>query len=232
MKPLPETRRAIEEFGPFLDADGDLLELLIRSSHQVLAVVPSCLGLTFAKLSEGLAFTLVADDLDLAALDAVQYVDHGPCVEAVERGVTTTHAADDPTDEDQWALFARASGASGVASTLTLPLMDGNVVHGSVNLYASTIDAFDDHHDEVARIFDAWAPGAITNADLSFDSAQVARRAPQVLADDVVAARATGVLVQRHAVSVEEARDRLLDAAARAGVDAAALARLIVEPPK
>ena len=57
----------------------------------------------------------------------------------------------DALDELQWLLFARTSAANGVADSLSLPLRQNGRVTGSVNLYASTPNAFDGHHDESPR---------------------------------------------------------------------------------
>ena len=66
----------------------------------------------------------------------------------------------DALDEQQWLLYARTSAAAGVATSLSLPLRQNGQVTGSVNLYASAPNAFEGHHDELAAIFGAWAPGA------------------------------------------------------------------------
>ena len=62
-------------------------------------------------------------------------------------------------------------------STVTLPVLAGGAVVGSINLYAASAEAFVGHHEAIARIFDAWAPGAVTNADLSFSTRAVAEQA-------------------------------------------------------
>lgn len=233
MEPLPETRHAVEEFGPFAAGDADLLEELGRSAERVRAVVPECVGITLAMVSEGLAFTVVATGVDVAAMDGLQYLDGGPCVAAADRGRVVTHKTGDPTDEESWSTFARGTAAHGVASTLTLPLLSHGQVHGSVNLYASTPSAFEGHHDEIAEIFGAWAPGAVTNADLSLETVRTARRAPAILREQVTVTRAVGMLMVRDGIDADTARDRLSDAAARAGVDLPDFADVVLEsrPP-
>jgi len=65
---------------------------------------------------------------------------------------------------------ARAEALAGISSTLSLPILgDGHVV-GGVNLYGATSDAFDGHHEDLADACGAWAAGAVTNADLRFNS--------------------------------------------------------------
>ena len=103
-------------------------------------IVPDCVGLSLAYREHDVTFTLVATDEITAALDALQYLDDGPCVTAVDEAHTVEFSEDDVLDEARWHLFAGGTAAAAVASTLTLPIVvEANVV-GSVNLYASSPD--------------------------------------------------------------------------------------------
>jgi GAF domain-containing protein len=229
VEPIPETARVIADFGPFIIENEDLLGELLDRAHQVQALVPQCLGISVASNADQVTFTVVATAKEIAILDAVQYVDGGPCVDAVksERVLAYEHA--ELFSEQGWRLFAHATAAATVASTLTLPVLVSGHVVGSVNLYASTPDAFDGHHEGLARIFDAWAPGAVTNADLSFTTRGVAEHAPELVREDVDLAVASGVIANRDNLSIEDGRRRLRDAAHRAGVTEEQLAHTIVE---
>jgi hypothetical protein len=55
-------------------------------ANRVGALAPACLGLTLSFMREGLAFTWVATSVDVASLDAVQYLSNGPCVESMGQG--------------------------------------------------------------------------------------------------------------------------------------------------
>lgn len=81
MEPIPETVAAIEEFGKFYDAD--LLAELQQRAEAVRELVPDLVGLSLASLDDGVGFTLVATDADVAVLDAIQYVGGGPCVDSL-----------------------------------------------------------------------------------------------------------------------------------------------------
>jgi GAF domain-containing protein len=226
VEPIPETVRAVEEFGPFVSEDEDLLVELQEKAALVQAVVPQCVGLSIGSNEDEVTFTLVATDAEIAVLDAVQYLDGGPCVEAVkaERVLAFGHAQ----LEQEWQLFAEATAAVNVASTLTLPILDGGRVVGSVNLYASTPDAFDGHHEEMADVFGAWAPGAVTNADLPFRTRSTAERAPEILSEDLDVKVAGAFIAARDGTDLESARDTLREAAQRAGVTEGQLARTLV----
>ena len=134
----------------------------------------------------------------------------------------------DLLDEGRWQLFAQASAATGVRSSLSLPIRQGDRVVGSVNFYGTTADAFAGDQQELARLFGAWVEDAVRNADLSMSSVQQARSAPALLAEREVVDRAVGALASSRGISTIEARERLTDAGLRAGTTDVDLARAVV----
>ena len=84
-------------------------------------------------------------------------------------------------------------------------------------------------HEQVAEIVGGWAPGAVANADLSFSTRRTAQDAPRLLFEEMRLHIAVGILVATLGISVEEARERLRDSALRAGVDEAAMARIVID---
>jgi GAF domain-containing protein len=216
MEPIPETVEAVDELGPAYD-EGDLLADLTDLASRAREMVPDLVGVSIAGFDHGLTFTLVATASDVAALDAVQYVAGGPCVEGAHAEEVMEHQAD-ALDEEEWRLFAEATAERAVRSTLTLPVLrDGSVI-GTVNLYAASPRAFVGHHEQLAEVFGGWAAGAVANADLSFTTRKEAEQAPQRLADQHLIDVATGIVAAHLGIDVETARARLRDAASRAGV--------------
>ena len=200
---------------------------ITRMGQRVREIVPECIALSLGLVEEGLTFTLVSETREIALLDAIQYLDGGPCVSAAEKA--SPQEARTVTDEDQWHLFAQAQAASGVASTLSLPMMShGRVVCG-VNLYASTPDAFDGHHEVLADACGAWAQGVVTNADLSFTTRLRAAAAPARLRERAFVDSAIGFLAAYHSVDMETAAEQIRQAAARAGVREADVAKFILD---
>ena len=193
MEPIPETFEALEEFGAYL-YDGDLLADLGRMGARVQEIVPDCVGLSLAYREHGVTFTLVATDEITAALDALQYLDDGPCVTAVDEARPVAFSTDDVLDEGLWHLFARGTTAAAVAGALTLPIRVDEKVVGSVNLYADSPDAFEGKHQQVARALGAWPEGAIVNADLDFTTRSAAEDAPRQLFEETRIHVAVGIL--------------------------------------
>jgi hypothetical protein len=221
VEPIPETVRAIEELGPFVNG-GDLLEELSEMGRRVSTLVPDCVGLSLVSADHGVTFTLVASDQQLALLDALQK-------QAGDAEETQPEAASgDLLDEEAWRLLALSEAAPCVLSTLTLPLRDGARHSGAVNLYGASRQAFVGHHRHLAEILDAWAPGAITNADLSFSTLREAEQAPRWLQRASTIDQAALMVAAVHAVGVDTARARIHEAAERAGITEEQLAEAVI----
>lgn len=226
MEPIPETLEALDEVDSYLD-EGSLELQLRRTVSRAERLAPGLAGVSLAFREHGLTFTLIATDEEIATLDAVQYVASGPCVEAIDLGYGIA-TPDGLLSEQRWQHFARASAAAGVQSTLTLPIVEGDVVVSTVNLYGREADTFTGKHEALADVFGAWAPGAVANADLSFATLRAAKQAPNQLREAAVVDTATGMLAAERGVTVEEARAQLNDAAHRAGIPVHRLARVLV----
>jgi GAF domain-containing protein len=227
VEPLPETVEALRELTRF--GDETIARTLLRISRDVERVVPEVVGISLSLIDENLTFTMTATTGPVAQMDGMQYLAGGPCDETLKTGVPHIYRAGDPVDEERWELFARATAAEGVASTLSMPMLSNGVVVAGVNMYASTPDAFDGHHEDLADVCGAWAGGAVTNADLDFSTRFEAAETPERLRDEFEIDQAVGALMSRWDLSLVEAGHRLRDAAQRAGISDAQMARAILE---
>lgn len=224
---LPPSKEALDEYLSL--ADADLESSLMAMGDSAARIVPECVGLSLTLYDQDdLTFTLVASTLPLAEIDAPHHGDSG--LRARSGGEVSERLEDarDLLDEDRWALFARASAATGVESSLSLPVIDHDRVVGGINLYASSVDAFSGHHRDLATALGASETGAVANADLAFESRHRAEHAPQQLRDQRLVEVATGILAAREGLDVFLARDRLHDAAARAGISEAQAALVLM----
>ena len=226
MEPIPETVKAIEELGPFAN-EPDLLDELKRMGGEVTDLVPDCVGLSLASAEHGVTFTLIASDRQLAFLNAIQdlagTMDEGSRVEREPDLVTR-----DLLDEDTWHLLAMASAARCIVSTLTLPIVKDDHIAGAVNLYGASRQAFTGHHEALAEIFGAWAPGAVTNADLSFSTRRDAEEAPRRLQNESTVGRAAHIVAEFEGVPLTAALCRIREAAQRAGISEEQLAEAVI----
>ena len=226
MEPTPETSEALAGMTRY--GDTQVEDELVRIGRQARELVPEIVGVSLGILGERLTFTLVADGALAQELDAMQYVDDGPCLEAVRRGELVAADVDTLLNEDCWAMFARASAVRGVKSSLSLPVLSQGQVVVGVNLYASTPTAFDGHHEQLAAICQAWAPGAVTNADLAFSSRREAAATPGRLRDQSLVDQATGMLAEAQHLEISIASDRITEAAARAGITESQAAQTVI----
>jgi GAF domain-containing protein len=228
VQPIPESASVLAA----LEASGglELSDQVREVARLVRTVVPQCTGMSLSLRDERLTITLVATDTQVAVLDAVQYLDGGPCVDALANDdVVRTEDLRGRMDEEAWRVFATAGAAAGVLSTLSFPIRDheGRVL-GGVNLYASTAHAFTGRESTLAQMLGGWASDTMANADLTFATRPAAEQAPEELADRDVVAQAIGMLTVLDHVPPDQARERLTAAAAQAGVRVQDVARTII----
>ncbi|GAA2020527.1 hypothetical protein GCM10009740_06180 [Terrabacter terrae] len=226
MEPVPETQLALQMLGP---DDGGLAQEMRRAAGDLTLAAPTAMGFSLGVVADGVTLTYLSSQPAVRLLDAVQYLSGGPCEDAANKGEPLEFGQDDPLDEQSWELFAQAGAARGVRSTLSLPILRAGTVIAGVNVYGSEQDTFRGRHEAVANVFGAWTPGAVANADLSFSTRLEAAKAPGRIADLNLVEMAVGVFVARYAVPSDQARERLVSSAARAGVSVKALARLIID---
>lgn len=226
MEPIPEVEAVARELNEVLGGD-DLLLSLRHASGVAVRVLPSCVGVSITVILDHEPFTVTAVSDEIRALDAVQYLEDGPCVASAADGEVVR--VDDVLDEGRWQLFAAATAARGVRSTLSIPLRrPGGLVSGALNLYASEPHAFAAPDALVEELFGGPVAGVVANADLSFLTRERARALPQQLADRARIDQAVGVLIGRSGGSPQQARNRLLRAADQAGITAAEAADTVI----
>ena len=226
MQQIPETRQALGRMrGPAAD---NIERLLDDLSHQVRAIVPDCVGLSLASLDgdEKLTFTVAASSVEMAMFDALQYLDGGPCEEAMATG---QQIRTDDLHEEQWRLLAEATATTGVRSTLSFPIWEGGRVVGGVNLYGASAHAFVGSEEALGALVGSSTREAVSNADLSFSTRVEARKTAERLEDRATISDAVDVLAERNNEDADTARRRFVAAAARAGLSPTRLALLILD---
>lgn len=234
--PASVERRGVREAHPQIvealrelarQGEGSLGADLDTMASRVRAVAPELIGLSLGVIEDGLTLTLVASTEQLAALDAVQYLDGGPCLAAEDHAAPLDVSIGDLLDEGRWQLYERAGAAVGVASSLSLPIMDSDRVVGGVNQSASAADAFAGLHEAVPEAVRSDAALAVANADVSFWTLKQAMEAPERVRESGDINVALGIIAAAHGVNIPIAQERLCNAAARAGITAAQAAMAI-----
>ena len=172
MQLLPQSREALDEYVATVD---DLEHELRVIEGWAVRTVPECVAMSVTLLDDDLTFTLVASP--------------GPGVAGVGEGSETStdevpvegasaDLSEAALDEGWWAEMARSRAWAGIASTVSLPVVDHGRVVLTIDLYASTAHAFHGRLDALADALGASQAGAVTNADLGFDTRRRAEEAP------------------------------------------------------
>ena len=156
-------------------------------------------------------------------VDAIQSeTQEGPCVDAIrEHQVFLTGSL---SREERWPHFAhRAHAETGVESILSLRLFADGDTMGSLNLYSTQPDAFNDQDVAVGSVFAAHAAVALASAH------RKANLESKALTRDVIG-MAKGIIMARQNVSEDEAFDVLRRASQRMNVKLRELAARVVHP--
>jgi len=164
------------------------------------------------------------DDLPCQVDEIQSETQEGPCVDAIrEHEVFMTGSL---SHESRWPdVSHRAHDQTGVESILSLRLFTSAATMGSLNLYSSQTDAFDDEDIAVGSVFAAHAAVALAGA----------RRAAQLetkaQSRDVIG-MAKGTIMARQHVSEDEAFEVLRRASQRMNVKLREMAERVVHPPQ
>ena len=219
MQLLPQSREALDEY--VAESVDDVEGLLRVIEGWATRAVPDCVALSVTLLDEDLTFTLVDEEATRAheRTDAAGSADDAAREQAYA------------LDEAEWADMARERAFAGIASTVSLPVVEQGRAVLNIDLYASTAHAFRDRIDGLVDALGAWQAGAVTNADLSFETLRRAELAPALLREQRLVDVAVGLVAARMAVTTHAAAALLGAAAEEAGVtriQAAGVARALL----
>ena len=223
MELLPQSREALDEY---VTASVDDMEGLLRVIEGwAVRSVPDCVALSVTLLDEDLTFTLV----DREATSPSRHDDTHPATP--QSGPGPPAGEPTPLDELDWADMAREQAFGAIASTVCLPVVQHGRAVLNIDLYASTAHAFSDRIDGLVEALGAWQAGAVTNADLGFETLRRAQHAPAQLREQRLIDVAVGLVAARMAVTTDVAAVMLGEAAERAEVsvsEAACVARVLL----
>ena len=217
MELLPQSKEALDEYvTPTVDDVEGLLRVI---EGWALRTVPECVALSVTLLDDDLTFTLV--DTEAARRTRPRGAP----------GAASGEEHEFALDERGWADMARERAFAGIASTVCLPVVEEGRAVLNIDLYASTAHAFHDRIEGLVAALGAWQAGAVTNADLGFDTLRRAEAAPERLRVQRLVDVAIGLVAARAGVTTDDASLMLAQAAERAGVtesQAATVARVLL----
>src|SRR3954466_14618267 len=159
--PVDPRAKALSALARFQVTDASVGEALHRIAEITLDAMPaaSIVGMTMLS-DDGRPTTGVYTDQDSPEIDEAQYREgKGPCLDAWRLNrVYRLGRVEDYADE--FPAFATACLEHGVLSTLSLPMVNGDVAIGAMNLYAHVADGFDGD-DEVVGVDLAGAAASV-----------------------------------------------------------------------
>jgi GAF domain-containing protein len=157
----------------------------------------------------------------------VQHRDgEGPCPSAVDEA--STIRIDLLSHDERFEHFAPAAIEIGVESVLSIPLVTGGAVAGSMNLYSSKPGAFTDEDPEQVAPLRDYATSLIATSPLYRSTVHLIERLVEVVDDSAQVDIAVGVLIIRQDMTVPEAWEHLSGLAAASGTSIVATARRLV----
>ncbi len=210
MELLPQSREALDEYvTPSVDDVEGLLRVI---EGWAVRAVPECVALSVTLLDDDLTFTL----LDVAARGAQSRSRSGRG--GAHRSSGSQDESAHALDEGGWADMARERAFDGIASTVCLPVVEDGRAVLNIDLYASTAHAFHDRVDGLVEALGAWQAGAVTNADLGFDTLRRAEAAPGRLREQRLVDVAVGLVAATVGVTTDAALTLLRDSADLAGI--------------
>jgi GAF domain-containing protein len=210
MELLPQSREALDEYvTPTIDDVEGLLRVI---EGWAVRAVPECVALSVTLLGEDLTLALVDTEARPPPQDQAASRDGG--------------AADYALDEGGWADMARERAFDGIASTVCLPVVEQGRAVLNIDLYASTAHAFHDRIEGLVEALGAWQAGAVTNADLGFETLRRAEAAPERLREQRLIDVAVGLVAARMGVTTDAALVLLRNAAEAAEVTETQAARV------
>jgi PAS domain S-box-containing protein len=176
---------------------------------------------------DGRLVVVAASDDVATELDSMQHAtSSGPCIDAaMTNTVQRWTIAEDP---DRWPELARAAAAHDIVSVVAFPLPVGDEVAGALNLYLRNVDRVDDAVSSAFQLLADHAAGAIANAKLLDEAAQLAHNLSLALESRGDIEQAKGILMAREHCTADEAFDMLRRASQRQNVKLRDVARDII----
>ena len=153
-------------------------------------------------LRTGSTLTTVAALGDLAApLDQIQSdLGEGPCLDTLHDNEAVLSG--DIHHERRWPRFALAARPIGVSSILAIRLFVDDRTLGALNVYSTTMNAFDEHAVAIGTIFATHAAIALTSSRHEDNLERKASSRESI-------GRAKGILMSVHNISDDEAFELL-----------------------
>lgn len=187
-----------------------VLQRLAKSARDV---IDGADAVSVTRLEDDKACTAAATDERVVQIDEAQYaVGDGPCLEAARTKQPVRALVHEA--RERWPDFAEAAERLGVRSYLSAPLLidedgDGELV-GALDVYGQTDNAFDPLDTGLLWVLTIAASSTIGIWGRLRQARDVIDQLDEALTSRAEIDQAKGVLMALHAISAEEAFERLV----------------------
>jgi GAF domain-containing protein len=223
--------KALSALARFQVTDASVGETLHRIAEVTREAIPAAAIVGMTMLGEDEQPTTgVYTDEDSPEIDAAQYREgKGPCLDAWRENRVFRVARVEQC-AGRYPAFASACLDHGVLSTLSLPMVNGEVAIGAMNLYARVPEGFDDDDEAVGLDLAGAAASVLGNVSAYWTAFELSNQLSEAMDTRAVIEQAKGMLMARSpGLSAEGAFDLLRKASQRENVKLRDLARRIVE---
>ena len=208
-----------------LDSLRDLANLLLseetlesslhRVAHLSVRAIDSCDAAGVSVIDGSEVVTAAGSDASVELIDQIQYsLNQGPCLQAMSDG--RIFKIDSMADETRWPEFSSQAIDRGLTGCLSLPLIEDGETYGSLNLYSTSGHVFGADDEKSGTALAAQASGPLSNMRRYEELRRIASELSVTL--DSRVALATGILIERHRCSRDEAMTMLLELAEEQGI--------------
>lgn len=185
--------------------------------------VPNCDAVSVALIVEGTAVTAGISSLLAIEADLVQYgYNEGPCLTAVRQASTVR--IDVHGHDERFEHFAPGAIELGVESILSIPLVHGATVVGSINMYSNRPHGFDGDTEVCVRPVAEYATQVIVRSPLYAASLELIDGIVAHVAEKAAISTAIGFLMASRDLSKEQALSHLRALALETGSTLAEIA--------
>jgi GAF domain-containing protein len=218
---------AMRELAGFLFSGHSTQDILYAVARLAQQTIPGCVAGSVTQVDGGRPHTTV-HSADLALrVDMHQYgTNQGPCLDAIRR--QSIVRVDVMEETGDWPAFMPLAVAEGVRSSLSLPLIAADEIVGALNLYGTTLRAFEGA-EAVGQLFATQAGVSLANATAFDRAARMATELSLALEHRDVIGQAKGILMAQQHIDADAAFTVLRRASQRSNTKLYDVARELVE---
>lgn len=221
-------QRAKEAVGVYFIGDLTMEEALEKLCQAALDAVPPAVLAGISMTVDARSGTYVFTHPDLVDIDRRQYdTGDGPCLDAFRTGEPVMIPS--TRDHSPYPQFCAVAEQHGMLSVLSMPMIAGEHVVGTMNLYAAAEGAFGTETVATARGFATQVAYLLLNHQAYWDARSLSENLMEAMASRAQIEQAKGIIMAFTGCSPEEAFDLLREQSQHENVKLRDVAREVVE---